>query len=76
MTCTRIHGLNLLTNRRSIQVQTQIFIERKLKHDAHNMKHNIKNSSRFLSHEIQKLVQGRKENQTINTKVFNEKTKP
>jgi hypothetical protein len=32
------------------------FIERKLKHDAHNTKHNIKNSSRFLSHEIQKLV--------------------
>jgi len=52
-------------------MQTQIFIEKKQKHDAHNMKHNIKNSSRFLSHEIHKHVQSRKENQTINTKVFN-----
>jgi hypothetical protein len=46
----------LLTNRRSTQVQTQNFIERKLKHDAHNTEHNIKNSTRFLSHEIRKLV--------------------
>jgi hypothetical protein len=40
------------------------------------MEHNIKNSSRFLSHEIHKLVQWRKKKQTINTKVFNYKTKP
>jgi hypothetical protein len=39
------------------------------------MKHNIKNSSRFLSHEIHKLVQWKKKSQTINTKVFNNKTK-
>jgi hypothetical protein len=66
----------MLTNRRSTQVQTQNFIERKLKHDAHNMEHNIKNSTRFLSHEIHKLVYSRKEKQTINTKVFNYKIKP
>jgi hypothetical protein len=41
------------------------------------MEHNIKNSLVFsikeylgLSHEINKLMQWRKQNQTINTKVF------
>jgi len=54
--------LILLTNRRSTQVQTQIFIERKLQHNAHNTKHNIKNTPRFLSHEnTQTCVMKRRE---------------
>jgi hypothetical protein len=38
-------------------MQKYFFIERKLKHDAHNMEHNINNSLRFLSHQRHKLMQ-------------------
>jgi hypothetical protein len=41
-------------------MQTKNLIEKKLKHDAYNMEHNIKNSLRFLSNKIHKLVQWKK----------------